>query len=639
MPVACQKNHKGESVSEKPIVDNLPPKIQDYGITGDCRSAALISRSGSIDWLCWPRFDSPAIFAALLDPERGGHWKIRPAGSFRTERRYVGQSNVLETEFHTAGGTLRLTDLMTVASEEFKRENLVPDHELVRQVQCISGEVPVEFDFRPRPNYGLEPAVIRQVGKLGVCTEVGWGAYWLRSSAPLAVRENMVQAKIVMRAGDHLWSSLTYSEDSPQVLPPLGIHTSQSIERSVAWWNAWAQQCKYQGPYRDEVVRSALVLKLLTYAPSGAIAAAVTTSLPERVGAGLNWDYRYCWLRDAAFTIRTLIGLGYRREADSFLGWILHATRLTQPQLKIFYTLYGQVPPAERELSHLSGYRGSRPVRVGNGARDQLQLDVYGDVIDGAAQCAFHGGHFDRTTQKVLIGFGRYVARHWQEPDEGIWEPRSGRKHNTHSRLLCWVALDRLLMLSRRGILQGVPRELFERERERIAREIRERAWNEQIQSYVSTLDGQEPDATLLLLPWYGFEKADSARMKGTHGLVSERLRAGNGLLYRYQSKPPEGAFGICSFWLAEYLALGGGTLEEAHTVFRQLLSHKSDLGLYAEEIDPATGDALGNFPQAFTHVGLISAALSIREREHGERQLAHRTERMAMELGGEVPE
>jgi GH15 family glucan-1,4-alpha-glucosidase len=593
------------------------PRISDYAVIGDCRATALVSRQGSIDWLCWPRFDSPSIFAALLDKERGGSWSIAPAAGFQVERSYIQDSNVLETRFVCPGGRATLTDLMAVASENFKRSALMADHEIVRQLACTEGEVEVRVSFHPRADYGLDPVRIRDLGKLGLRVDVGRGAYWLRCSMPLRVQPDRAIATFFLKRGDVLQFSLSYTEESPAVLPALGHNTQAAIERSVRWWQQWAAKATYQGPYREAVTRSALALKLLTYAPSGAIVAAATTSLPERIGASLNWDYRYCWLRDASLTVRALLGLGYMEETESFMTWLLHATRMTQPELKILYTVFGQLAPHERELKYLRGYDGSVPVRIGNDARKQLQLDVYGEVIDASAQFGQSNGGFDRSTQKVLIGFGKYVAKNWDQPDEGIWEPRFGRQNNTHSRLLCWTALDRLLAMDEKGILHGVPRDWFTRERERIREQIQQRAWNDELNSYVDVLDGDGMDATLLRIPWYGFEEADSPRMKSTYRKVCEHLGAGNGLLFRYPREPREGTFGICGFWGVEYLALGG-TLKEAHQQFDALLKFGNDLGLFAEEIDPVSGEALGNFPQAFTHIGLISAALTLAEQERG---------------------
>ena len=602
------------------------PKIDDYALVGDCRAAALVSRYGSIDWLCWPRFDSPSIFAAILDRHKGGSWSIAPVGPCRFQRAYVRDSNVLQTVFICPAGQATLTDLMPIAREEFKRRNILPDHELLRRVVCTEGELELQCDFRPGADYAAKRVKIRDLGACGLRLDVGRGAYWLRSSIPVQVQEDCVHARVILKRGDELQFSLSYSEESPAALPVLGESACAAIDRSVQWWQQWAEKSSYRGPYRDAVTRSALVLKLLAYAPSGAIIAAPTTSLPERTGDNLNWDYRYCWLRDASLTVRALLGLGYVDEAESFLTWLLHATRLTQPELRILYTVFGEIAPSERELEHLSGYLDSAPVRIGNGARAQLQLDVYGEVIDASAQYARLVGRFDRSTQKVLIGLGKYIAQNWDVPDEGIWEPRSGRRNHTHSRLLCWTALDRLLGLEEKGILQGVPRQSFMRERDRIRQQIELRAWNQRLRSYVSVLDGDELDATLLRIPWCGFEAAHSERMKSTYRRVLERLDAGNNLLFRYERQPQEGAFGICSFWAVEYLALGGGTLEEAHRQFAQLLDYGNDLGLFAEEVDPDTGDALGNFPQAFTHIGLISAALTLEEQDRGQAHPAERT-------------
>jgi GH15 family glucan-1,4-alpha-glucosidase len=599
--------------------------IQDYGIIGDCRSAALVSRYGSLDWLCWPRYDSPAIFASLLDSERGGHWRISPTESYSVRRQYIENTNVLQTEFHTSSGSALLTDLMPVSSEEYKKTALVPDHHIVREVECRSGTVEVEVDFCPRASYGLTPLSMRDFGKLGIQIHSGGFVCWLRCNLPLAIEEHRVCARLVLHAGEILQFSFTYSEESPAVLPLLGNSVRESTDRSIKWWQQWADRAQYDGPHRDAVVRSALALKLLAYAPSGAIIAAPTASLPERLGSGLNWDYRYCWLRDASLTIRALLGLGYHEEAREFMDWMLMATRRTRPELRIMYDVYGESAPRERILPHLRGFADSRPVRVGNGARNQLQLDVYGEVLDAAAQFCFHGGSFDREMQKALAGFGTYVARHWDLPDEGIWEPRSARQNHTHSRLMCWTALDRLISLVEKNFIRNAPVDEFRRQREAIHQQLCQRAWNRDLQSYASTLDGDGMDASLLLLSWYGFERADSTRMKSTYARLRRELRAGNDLIYRYKMDPPEGAFAICSFWESEYLALGGASLDEAQRFFRDLLIYQNDLGLYGEEVDPATGNALGNFPQAFTHVGLISAALSLRERAEGSHQLAHR--------------
>lgn len=606
-------------------------RIDDYGIIGDCRAAALVSRYGSIDWLCWPRFDSPSIFAAILDPQKGGYWSIRPADAFRTERSYVPETNVLETEFIIPAGRATLTDFMPAASEAFKHRNLVPDHEIVRQVLCTQGEMNIEVDFHPRASYGLKSVHIRPLGGLGLRIDVGRGAYWLRSTVPLRCEGGQAKASIHLQQGDSAQFSFTYTEESPAVLVSLGRGLRASLDRTILWWQRWASISSYEGPYEDCVTRSALALKLLAYAPSGAIAAAATTSLPERIGDSLNWDYRFCWLRDASLTVRAMLGLGYLQEAESFLTWLLHATKLTQPELHVLYTVFGQIAPRERELNGLTGYRNSRPVRIGNGARGQTQMDIYGEVIDATAQYAQRVGRFDRTTQKVLIGLGKYVAGNWDGPDQGIWEPRSGPQNHTHSRLMCWTALDRLLALAEKGMLQGAPLQLFTRERERIKQQIYTRAWSDDAQTYLSVLDGNpdDMDATLLRLAWYGFERADSDRMRKTYQQIRKQLCPRPGLLYRYRRNPPEGAFGVCGFWAVEHLALAGN-LHEAHNAFQQALQFQNDLGLFAEETDPNTGNALGNFPQAFTHVGLISAALTIAEQERGQ---AH----PAIQVGSDV--
>jgi len=605
-----------------------PPRdrIGDYAIVGDCRSAALVHRSGSLDWLCWPRFDSPSIFAAILDSERGGFWRISPRNNdqFQTTRSYIGETNVLSTRFESPMGSCEFLDLMPVMNEATKHKVLVPDHELIREIRCTEGEVQIEVVFYPRQQYAESAVRLRDLGPLGIQFENGRGVYYLHSSVPLTILPDRAVATFALKRGESARFSFTYSEVSPVVLPPVRDWTQHRIEQTLAWWRNWAAQLRYDGAHREAVVRSGLALKLLTYAPSGAVVAAATTSLPEQLGGSLNWDYRYCWLRDASLTIRALLGLGYYAEADAFIGWLLVATSLTQPELRIVYDVFGHNAPKERVLSYLRGFRNSHPVRIGNAARKQIQLDVYGEVLDAAAQYAFHGGRFDHAMQKALIGIGRYVAEHWNEPDQGIWEPRDEPQNHTHSRVLCWTALDRLISLAEKKHLKNAPADLFCNERDRIAKQVQRHAWNSRLNSYVSVLGGDELDASLLLMSYYGFEAADSDRMQATYRAIRNELRVGDHLIRRYKG-PIEGAFGICSFWEAEFLALGGGTLEEAEALFATLLKYRNDVGLYAEEIDPRDGGALGNFPQAFTHVGLVSAAISLQERREGAKQLPHR--------------
>jgi GH15 family glucan-1,4-alpha-glucosidase len=594
-----------------------PPSISDYAVIGDGRTAALISREGSLDWLCLPRFDSPAIFAALLDPAAGGRFSIRPAAPSRVRRRYVGETNVLETTFETGNGVIRLTDFMPAASEEDKGRRLWPEHEILRRVEGMAGEVEVEVICDPRPGYGRSGPRFVDRRALGFRADHGECALQLRSEIPLQLEagEGALSGRATIRAGERRWVCLGFATDEPAVLPSVGEEAEELLAQTLRWWDAWSGRCDYHGPYRESVIRSALALKLMSYAPSGALVAAPTTSLPEIPGGSSNWDYRYCWLRDASFTVRAMFDLGYREEAQAFLAWLLHATRLTWPELQILYDVFGGTRIPEAELPHLEGYRASRPVRIGNAAAGQLQLDVYGEVVEAAHHFVERGGSLDPASRRMLAGLGRTVIRRWQEADEGIWEPRSGRSHHTASKALCWIAIDRLLRLHQRGQLRLDADEL-RRTRSAIRVAIEERGYSERMGSYVSVFDGEEVDASLLLLGLHGYADPASPRMRNTHAVIRERLGAG-GLLYRLPPPPEpqrrEGAFGICCFWTVELRALEGAR-GEATAEFERLLACANDVGLYGEEIDPVSGEALGNFPQAFTHIGLINAALALEE-------------------------
>ncbi len=598
-------------------------RIQDYAAIGDGRSVALVSKDGSIDWLCWPRFDSPAVLAAILDVRNGGSWKLAPTDEYVVERAYVGSSNLLRTYFYTKDGAVELLDGMLVASEEQKRQSPLADHELVRYARCTRGTVAVDMLFDPRPGYGQAPARIVDKGKLGARFCAGGALYSLRSSEPLGLRGNGgVVMRKVLHAGESIQLCLSYDREAPALLRPLGEPVLAAIETSLRWWELWAGRARYGGPYRDAVVRSALLLKLLTFAPSGAVVAAPTTSLPEVVGGGLNWDYRYCWLRDASFTVRAFLELGYVDEASAFASWLLHTTRLTRPELSVLYDVYGRSAKKEHTLEHLRGYGGSRPVRIRNAAAHQLQLDAYGEVIDAVSMLAQEGVVQDRETRRMLADFGRFVCRHWELPDQGIWEPRGESANHTHSLVLCWVALDRLLQMHRKGALPGIDKDRFAKNREMLHQVVETRGFNRHLGTYTQTLDGDTVDASLLQLAYYRYASPAQRRMQGTYAAIQARLGAGGGLLYRTEASRQmgEGAFGICSFWAVEHLARGSGSLAEAQSLFATVLRYANDVGLFGEEIDPANGDALGNFPQAFTHIGLVSAAICLEERARREK-------------------
>jgi GH15 family glucan-1,4-alpha-glucosidase len=608
-PGAATDSFRCDAMADRPAY----AAIGDYALIGDCRTAALISRDGSIDWLCLPQFSGGSIFAAILDPERGGRFALHPDGYFTCSRRYLEHTPVLETSFEAQGGRIRVTDAMVALDGVHPMR---PMHEILRKVEGISAAVNVVVSVDARPDYGRANPRLEDRGKMGWVWSWGNEVAVLRSEIPLVREGNGLRGVAPIAAGEHRFISLSYTQADPAVFPVLGDEAESRLDQTLAWWRQWAGQCSYRGAHRDAVQRSAVSVQLLSHVLSGAIVAAPSTSLPEAIGADRNWDYRYCWLRDAGLTTQALVGLGYCDEARAFLNWLLHATRLTWPELRVVYNVYGRTRLNEHELAHFSGYRDSRPVRVGNGAVHQRQLDVYGETIIAADTVASAGIRLDAVEGRMLKGFGKTVCKQWREPDSGIWESRAAPHHHTVSKAMCWAALDRLLKMHARGIVDvGSYEEKFRQERDVIRAVIEARAFNSRIRSYVSELDGDEVDASLLLLPCIGYIEAGDARMRGTYARVWEQLGSG-GLLYRYRPesdglKSAEGAFGICCFWAVENLA-DRGEIEDAEALFEHLLGYGNDLGLFGEEIDVATGAALGNFPQAFTHVGLINAALAI---------------------------
>lgn len=606
--------------------------IEDYGVIGNCRTAALISKSGRLDWCCFPRFDSPAYFAGILDQKRGGSFSIAPRGTYRCEQGYVEDTNVLATTFTTLTGVVRLLDCFTVASEAVKKGQLWPNHEILRVVEGVTGEVELELRYRPRPNYGHRGIRMAKRGCLGISSSDDRNLLVLQAELPeiaLVLRQDELgmetQARFSVRTGESKAFSLIYDNEAPAVIAPLGAEARGRLRETLRYWKEWVARCAYQGCYSASVRRSALALKLLTFAPSGAVIAAMTTSLPENIGGVRNWDYRYCWLRDAALTTRALVSLGFYEEANAFLSWLLHSTRLTWPRLQVLYSVYGEHRLNEIDLPWLEGYARSAPVRVGNAATKQFQLDVYGEVLSAVWQLAEHVDRFDGETRTFILDLGRAVSELWALPDDGIWEVRSGRAQHTHSKVLAWVAMDRVAKLARH-FGWSAPLSQYDGVARSLRNAIERQGFSTGLNSYVRTFGSQELDASLLVLPLFGYCDAADPRMLGTCRAICEGL-AKNGLIYRYLGVDDglpgrEGSFGICNFWMCENFARAGN-VSQAHKWFGALLARDNRLGLWSEEIDAGSSLFLGNYPQGFTHIGLINAAVSLDCCERGEQARA----------------
>ncbi len=569
---------------------------------------ALVSRDGSIDWLSLPDLDSPSVFAALLDAQRGGRFTLQPEEAFTASRRYQQDTNVLETTFVTDSGSVMVTDALALPDER-----LPPQRELQRSIDGISGKVAMHWLLEPR--FGFSGWPIRLSNRHGI--PIAWAgrdavAVQSFGAGEAAISKQSIEGRFEAAAGSSALLTLAYAHGEPLVFPTR--HESRlRLAATSASWRKWARDRSYEGPWRDAVLRSALTLKLLVFAPSGAVAAAATTSLPEQIGGGRNWDYRYSWIRDSAFTIGAFLELGCPAEADAYFWWLMHATQMTHPRLHVLYRLDGGTRAKERELP-LAGYRDSRPVRVGNGAAEQLQLDTYGELMQSAWLYARAGNPLDRDVAHRLHGIVDFVAANWGRADAGIWEVRSSPLHFTQSKMLCAVALERAVSLAEEGALPADESARWRRESAAIHDYVDRECWSPTKRSYVRFAGGEELDASVLLAVLHDFSGSADERMRQTVDAIERELADGP-FVHRYTGEDglegTEGAFIACSFWLVEALARTGRR-DAAAELFEQLLALANDVGLYSEEIDPITGDFLGNMPQGLSHLALISAASAL---------------------------
>jgi GH15 family glucan-1,4-alpha-glucosidase len=578
--------------------------IEDYALIGDTHTAGLVSRDGSIDWLCLPRFDSPACFAALLGDRSNGRWRLAPAGPVReVRRRYQGDTLVLETEYRTDDGVVRVVDCMPPRQS---------DPDVARVVEGVRGRVPMRMELTIRFDYGSIVPWVRHVdGALHAVA--GPDSVWLRTPVPVYGENWTTLADFIVAEGERAPFMLTWHASHRPA--PRRIDPVRALGDAEAWWGEWASGIDYAGGWQDAVIRSLLTLKALTYAPTGGIVAAPTTSLPEQLGGVRNWDYRYCWLRDATFTLSALMLAGLTEEARAWREWLLRAVAGQPRQMQILYGVAGERRITEQQLDWLAGYQGSRPVRVGNAAVNQFQLDVYGEVMDTLYMGRHIGLESDETAWDFQRALLEFLESNWGEPDEGIWEIRGPRRHFTHSKVMAWVALDRAIkaveLLGQDGPVdrwRGIRRELHD--------EVCREGYDSERDAFVQYYGADHLDASLLQIPLVGFLPADDPRVKGTVAAIQRELMV-DGLVHRYPPEgsqsvdglpPGEGTFLACTFWLADNLALMGRR-DEALDIFERLLTLRNDVGLLAEEFDPAGGRQLGNFPQAFSHVALVITA------------------------------
>jgi GH15 family glucan-1,4-alpha-glucosidase len=579
--------------------------IEDYALLGDCEITALVGRDGSIDWLCLPRFDSPACFAKLLGSAENGRFLLAPAGAVqRVQRSYRDGTLVLETHYETDTGEVAVIDFMPIRSEA---------HDLVRLVVGKRGTVTMRLELIMRFDYGSIVPWVRRWAH-GIDAIAGPDALRFKTQVPLVNKDYVTRAEFTVSPDERVPFILTWY--SSHLSPPIEVDAEKALVETEQWWTRWSSACTYQGEYREAVLRSAITLKALTYAPTGAIVAAPTTSLPEQFGGVRNWDYRYCWLRDATFTLYALLIAGFKDEAIEFERWLLRAVAGMPSQLQIMYGVGGERRLTELELPWLPGYEGARPVRIGNAAHSQRQLDVFGEVMDAMHVCRRLGLDMDDAGWRLQRSMVNFLETIWSEPDEGIWEVRGPRRHFTHSKVMAWVAFDRAVKAVETFGREG-PAPRWRAVRKAIHDEVCERGFDPDLGSFVQYYGAKQVDASLLMIPLVGFLPPEDPRVRGTVSAI-ERDLLRDGFVARYVTHPGvdglppgEGAFLACTFWLADNLELLGRH-DEAKALFERLLSLRNDVGLLSEEYDVRRGRLCGNFPQAFSHVSLINTALNI---------------------------
>jgi GH15 family glucan-1,4-alpha-glucosidase len=587
------------------------PAIEDYALIGDMQTGALVARTGSIDWLCLPRFDSGAVFAAILGEAEHGHWKIAPAGAIRrTTRRYRPDTLVLETEHETAEGVVRVVDCMPPRRHEA---------DVVRIVEGVSGSVPMRMELRIRFDYGSIVPWVRRTPS-GIAAIAGPDALELHTDVDLRGEDFATVADFTVDAQRTVPFSLVWHPSNEPAPPPLDARWA--VAHTEQTWRVWASRCAYEGEWRDAIVRSLITLKALTYQPTGGLVAAITTSLPETLGGVRNWDYRFCWLRDATFTLYSLLLAGYQSEAKAWRDWLVRAVAGRPSEAQIMYGVAGERRLTELELDWLPGYQGARPVRVGNSASRQFQLDVYGEVMDLLHQAAVGGLPHEDSVWRVERAMLDFLEGSWDEPDEGIWEVRGPRRHFTHSKVMAWVAFDRAVRSADQFDLEG-PIDRWRELRDDIHREVCGKGYDADRETFTQFYGSRRIDAALLMIPLVGFLPVEDPRVQGTIRAV-ERELVHDGFVARYDNDEDvegvpgrEGTFLACSFWLADCLALSGQR-ERARRMFERLLAIRNDVGLLAEQYDVSARRMTGNFPQAFSHVSLIDTARNLSPGEEG---------------------